>query len=66
MRVVGYTYSWGIARCVKHATDLTDEGDSATGQATPVFDIDRTDSNIVCCVPGCGVILEANEPDPEA
>jgi len=60
--LLGYSYSGGYALCVDHATDTTDE-DNETGQAGGIFSWDEAHSDVVCDVPGCGVIQEHNCSD---
>jgi hypothetical protein len=62
MKVFGYTYSNGFALCANHATDTTDAGNES-GYAYAVYNWLELHSDLVCDVPGCGIILEQNCTD---
>lgn len=64
MALLGYVYSDGSVLCVVHslARGLEDENNE-TGETGGIFSTDEAFYNIVCDVPGCGIILEQNAGD---
>lgn len=63
MRVYGYTYSNGTALCAKHAEQraLAElEALNENGPEYAVYSWEELHSDLVCDVPGCGIILEKN------
>jgi hypothetical protein len=58
----GYTYSDGTALCTDHAEQLTESELALLNENGPeyaVYSWEELHSDLVCDVPGCGVILSA-------